>query len=111
MKTETESRSRTDDLLFESERRAGYERAAYVLMGLLVAYSFVRGIRAAVVRPFWFDELYTLTIAGQPTLRDLWSVGSGVLMRSAAFFPDRTAYADPAGGERSSAATAVNCGV
>ena len=74
MNTETESRSRTDDLLFESERRAGYERAAYVLMGLLVAYSFVRGIRAAVVRPFWFDELYTLTIAGQPTLHDLWAV-------------------------------------
>ena len=26
------------------------------------------------MRPFSFDELYTLTIAGQPTLRDLWAV-------------------------------------
>ena len=74
MKVETESKSRTDDLLSESERRAGYEKAAYVFVGLLVAYSVVRGIRTATVRPFWFDELYTLTIAGQPTLHDLWAV-------------------------------------
>ena len=26
------------------------------------------------MRPFWFDELYTLTIAGQPTLHDFWAV-------------------------------------
>jgi putative flippase GtrA len=72
LKVETERP--TDDLLAEPERRTGYEKAAYVFMGLLVAYSIVRGIRTAMVRPFWFDELYTLTIAGQPTLRDLWAV-------------------------------------
>jgi Dolichyl-phosphate-mannose-protein mannosyltransferase len=74
LKVETESKSRTDDLLPESERGAGYEKAAYLFVGLLVAYSAVRGIRTAAVRPFWFDELYTLTIAGQPTLHDFWTV-------------------------------------
>ena len=74
MTTEAESRLQADDSFSGSERRARYEQAAYVFMGLLVAYSFVRGIRTALVRPFWFDELYTLTIAGQPTLHDLWSV-------------------------------------
>ena len=34
-------------------------------MGLLVVYAVARGLRGAVERPFWFDELLTLTTAGQ----------------------------------------------
>lgn len=74
MKSDAESKERSEDLLRGSERGVGYQNAAYVFVGLLVAYAVVRGIRTATVRPFWFDELYTLTIAGQPTLRGLWTV-------------------------------------
>ena len=42
------------------------------LMMLLVAYSVVRGVAGAASRPFWFDELLTLSIASQPTMRDMW---------------------------------------
>jgi hypothetical protein len=74
LRVETEPKPRAVGLLSGTEQGTGYQKTAYVLMALLVAYSVVRGIRTATVRPFWFDELYTLTIAGQPTLRDLWSV-------------------------------------
>jgi len=42
-------------------------------MGLLAAYSVVRGLMGAAARPLWFDELLTLTIASQPNLHDMWS--------------------------------------
>ncbi len=48
------------------------KKAAYIFMGLLVMYTIVRGIAGAAHRPFWFDELFTLTIANQPSLHDLW---------------------------------------
>jgi hypothetical protein len=45
---------------------------SYVLI-FLVVYSIVRGVAAAASRPFWFDELLTLTIASQPNLHDMWA--------------------------------------
>jgi hypothetical protein len=48
------------------------KKAAYAFMGLLVAYALLRGIRGAAAKPFWFDELLTLTIAGQSTLHGMW---------------------------------------
>jgi uncharacterized membrane protein len=48
------------------------KRVIYGLLGLLVVYVIVRGVVGARGRPFWYDELLTLAIAGQPTLREMW---------------------------------------
>ena len=55
------------------EVSGGRKKAAYVFMGLLAAYVIVRGIVGAASRLFWYDELLTLTIAGEPSLHDLWA--------------------------------------
>jgi len=50
----------------------------YVLLGLLVIYVIVRGVVGAKGRPFWYDEILTVTIASQPSLQALWhAVGRG----------------------------------
>jgi hypothetical protein len=49
------------------------KKAAYVFMGLLCVYVILRGIVGARSRLFWFDELFTLTIASQPNLHDMWT--------------------------------------
>jgi Dolichyl-phosphate-mannose-protein mannosyltransferase len=49
-----------------------YSGASYIFMCLLVAYVILHGIVAALARPFWYDELFTLTVANQPTLHDMW---------------------------------------
>jgi 4-amino-4-deoxy-L-arabinose transferase-like glycosyltransferase len=43
-------------------------------MVALVLYVIVRGLAAAVTKPLWLDELYTLTVSSQPSLRALWAV-------------------------------------
>jgi hypothetical protein len=48
------------------------KRLIYWLLGILVIYVIARGVAGAAARPFWFDELCTLAIAGQPTLREMW---------------------------------------
>jgi hypothetical protein len=52
-----------------ADRRAG--RLATWGMCALIAYTVIRNILAAASKPFWFDELCTLAIAGQSTLRDV----------------------------------------
>jgi len=42
-------------------------------LGALVIYVIVRGVVGAATKPFWYDELLTLVIAGQPSLREMWS--------------------------------------
>jgi len=37
----------------------------YVLLGLLVIYVIVRGVVGAKGRPFWYDEILTVTIASR----------------------------------------------
>jgi hypothetical protein len=49
------------------------KRLIYGLLGLLVFYVIVRGVAGAAAKPFWFDELLSLAIAGQPTLREMWN--------------------------------------
>jgi hypothetical protein len=49
------------------------KRLIYGLLGILVFYVIVRGVVAAAARPFWVDEILTLAIAGQPSLRALWN--------------------------------------
>src|ERR1700730_14899201 len=39
----------------------------YGLMGFLLVYAIVRSLVAAAERPFWFDELMTLTVSAQGT--------------------------------------------
>jgi hypothetical protein len=69
-------------ILTEFDARAisgKHRKAVYVFMGLLALYVIVRGIVGAASRILWYDELLTLTIAGQPTLHDLWTaVKTGV---------------------------------
>lgn len=48
-------------------------RLIHVLLGLLVVYVVIRGIVGALWRPLWFDELLTLSIARQPSLRASWN--------------------------------------
>ena len=69
-----DERPRIDRLLsaLEGADPKQSKKAAYVFIGLLVLYTIVRGIAGAAQKPFWFDELFTLTIANQPSLHDLW---------------------------------------
>jgi 4-amino-4-deoxy-L-arabinose transferase-like glycosyltransferase len=59
---------------------AGHELPApskKLILGLMVAlvlYVIVRGLAAAVTKPLWLDELYTLTVSSQPSLGALWAV-------------------------------------
>ena len=48
-----------------------YKKVTYVLIGLLVVYAIARGVVGAAAKPFWFDELETLVIAGQPSVHGL----------------------------------------
>jgi hypothetical protein len=58
--------------LDETDLSVKWKKAAYIFMGLLVVYVIVRGVVGAASRLFWFDELFTLTIANQPSLHDMW---------------------------------------
>ena len=52
--------------------RGEYGRPAKIFIAALCAYAVLRGLRGAISRPFWFDELFTVAIAGQKTLGDMW---------------------------------------
>src|SRR5208283_5467430 len=59
---------------------AGYELPAparKVVLGLMVAlivYAILRGLAAAVTKPLWMDEVFTLTVSSQPSMGALWAV-------------------------------------
>lgn len=61
---------------------AGYEfrmpskKTILWLMAALTIYVFVRGVVGAREKPFWYDELLTLAIAGQPTLHEMWNAAA-----------------------------------
>jgi 4-amino-4-deoxy-L-arabinose transferase-like glycosyltransferase len=55
----------------------------YVLMGLLMVYSTIRSVLAAAGRPFWFDELFTLTVSQQGS----WKGIMGALRNAADSHP------------------------
>jgi hypothetical protein len=48
------------------------DRWATAAISVVILYTFVRNILFAASRPFWFDELNTVIVAGQPTLGKLW---------------------------------------
>jgi hypothetical protein len=60
------------DLLLEQAIKAHIRRVAYAFMGLLIGYVVVRGVVGAAAKPFWLDELLTITIAGQASLAEMW---------------------------------------
>src|SRR5208283_3175319 len=63
----------------ESPVEAGYELripSKKLIVGLMVAlviYVIVRGVAAAATKPFWFDELLTLAMSSQPSMRAVWA--------------------------------------
>lgn len=46
---------------------------SYIFIGVLAMYMVVRGLAAAAILPFWFDELQTLAVASQPNMRAMWA--------------------------------------
>lgn len=48
------------------------DRWATIGISVVIFYTFARNVFVAAVRPFWFDELNTVIVAGQPTLGKLW---------------------------------------
>src|ERR1700693_1395608 len=47
-------------------------RTVYWLLGVLVAYVLVRTIFSAATKPFWFDELITLSLSSLPNMKAVW---------------------------------------
>src|SRR5208337_5695249 len=43
------------------------------LMVALVVYVIVRGMAAAAMKPFWFDELLTWAVSSQPSMGAVWA--------------------------------------
>ena len=39
---------------------------------ILIAYAIVRSLVAAASKPFWYDEVFTLIVARQPSLSAIW---------------------------------------
>ena len=56
--------------------RQNSDRLAVWALWILLAYTLVRNVFAALARPFWFDELITVAIAGQHRLLAVWN-GTG----------------------------------
>jgi hypothetical protein len=48
------------------------DRWATVGISLVIFYTLIRNVLVAAWRPFWFDELNTVIVAGQPTLGKVW---------------------------------------
>jgi len=63
----------------ESPVEAGYELripSKKLILGLMIAlviYVILRGVAAAATKPFWFDELLTLAMSSQPSMRAVWA--------------------------------------
>ena len=76
----TELHVRDDDSLMKSERLEPlWRRWISVLMGLLIVYVIVRGVLTAATKPFWFDELITLTVSQLPSMKAVWGALSRAL--------------------------------
>ncbi len=64
--------------IVESPVEVGYELrlpSKKLILGLMVAlviYVIVRGVAAAATKPFWHDELNTLAMSSQPSMRTVW---------------------------------------
>ncbi len=56
-------------LLRAHERLA---RHASLILTLLLIYVVAVSVMKAMDRPFWFDEIFTVTIARLPTMSDVW---------------------------------------
>jgi hypothetical protein len=46
----------------------------YAFLGALVVYAMVRGIAIAAAKPFWYDELMTLTVSAQGSWKAIVAV-------------------------------------
>jgi nitrate reductase gamma subunit len=48
------------------------KRAAVLVLSFLLLYTFAADVHKASRRPFWFDEVCTLAVAGRQTLPAVW---------------------------------------
>jgi 4-amino-4-deoxy-L-arabinose transferase-like glycosyltransferase len=55
------------------ELTASSRRLILGLMVALVIYVIVRGLAAAATKPLWYDELITLAMSSQPSMRTVWA--------------------------------------
>jgi hypothetical protein len=58
--------------LDEHLRNRSFERLARYAICLLALYAVARAVVAAHARPLWFDEIFTLAMARQPTVGAIW---------------------------------------
>lgn len=65
---ETTQERSSPELLRPSGR---YQHAAYIFMGLLLAYAVVRGVFGASAAPFWVDEFCTLSVSTEPGIKGI----------------------------------------
>jgi len=56
----------------ESPFSRSKDRVVVASVLLLLVYSAVRNVVAAAIRPFWYDELLTWIVAGQPTVSSVF---------------------------------------
>lgn len=62
----------TQELKATGDRAVVSKRRVYLTLGFLVVYVAGRSIVAAAIKPFWFDELLTLAVSSQPSIKDMW---------------------------------------
>jgi hypothetical protein len=48
------------------------EQLATIGIWAVIVYTAVRNVLSSASRPFWYDELCTVIVAGQPTLGKMW---------------------------------------
>lgn len=49
------------------------EKFAVRILILIIAYAVLRSLVGAATRPFWYDEVYTIIVARQPSLSGIWN--------------------------------------
>jgi len=53
--------------------RATADQSCVWIFGVLVAYTIARNVMAAASKPFWYDEIFTWTMAHLPSFSALWN--------------------------------------
>jgi hypothetical protein len=67
-----EAASEETPLVVQQQSQPFAKKFIFLSMGLLVVYVIIRGVFAAATKPFWFDELVTLTLSTLPTMKAAW---------------------------------------
>ena len=57
-----------------AEQKNNTGKLAALGIWILIAYAIVRSLVAAASKPFWYDEVFTVIVARQPSLSAIWRV-------------------------------------